>query len=345
MTKRTSFSFYAFFIGVFLVTCVVAFWRGGYFKSGGEASVHTLKLAHGLDATHPVHLGMLHMQQRIAELSDGKLRLDIYAGGALGEESQSIEQLRNGSLDMTKASAAAVGTFIPEIQVLTLPYLFRDKEHYWKALDSQTGEKILGFLEMRNLVGLCFYDAGSRSFYTKNKQIKTVDDLKGMKIRVMSSATDNALMAYMGASATPISSGELYTALSQGSVDGAENNFPTFLTSAHYEICKYMTLDEHTSIPDMLIIGKRTWNKLTPAQREIVKQAAHESSLYQRELWAQKTAEARRTLEEKGVIFYTPDKSSFKEKAQLLYEDFKTEDKYRKGSAIHQLSEEIKAIR
>jgi tripartite ATP-independent transporter DctP family solute receptor len=264
---------------------------------------------------------MEFMKKRLEELSGGSVTIDIYPSSVLGSETQCIEQLQNGSLAMTKTSAAAMENFIPAMSVYGLPYVFRDEDHFWNVLNGSIGKGLLQEGEDKFLRGLCYYDAGSRNFYTKSAPIRTPDDLKGLKIRVMNSKTAIDMVKAMGGSPTPIAWGELYSALAQGTVDGAENNPPSFTSNKHYEVCKHFTLDGHTRIPDMLLISTRFWEKLDPQVRGWVQQAADESSVYQRKLWQEKTAEALEQAKAEGVTVYDVDTSLFAAKvAPMLAE-------------------------
>lgn len=303
--------------------------------AGCSGGVRVLKLAHGLDVKHPVHMAMERMKESVERLSGGRMTIDIYPGGSLGDEAKCLEQIKNGSLDITKASSAQVGMFVPEVRALTLPYIYRDRAHYWRVLDGDIGNRIFEKIRPRGFVGLCYYDAGARSFYTSKKPIKTPEDLKGMKIRVMNSRPDMDMMSAFGASPTPISAGETYTALSQGIVEGAENNPPTYLTGGHWEVAKYFSLDEHTRIPDMLLISPKAWNSLTRSQRDILAKAARESSLYEREIWAEKTGEALAELKKRGVQICEPDKIAF---AKII---LPTLEKY-KGTPVGEISEAVR---
>jgi tripartite ATP-independent transporter DctP family solute receptor len=242
-------------------------------------------LAHTLPTSHPVHKGMEVFAEKVKEESEGKLKVKIFPNGQLGSEREVLELLQIGSIAMTKVSAAAMANFAPEYKVMGVPYLFRDKEHLYRVLEGSTGENILLSGSEYLLRGLCFYDAGSRSFYTKNKQIKIPDDLDGLKIRVMNHKMSVDMVNEMGGSATPMAYGELYTALQQGVVDGAENNPPSFVTSRHYEVCKYYTLDEHSSIPDVLVIGTKYWETLSIQEKTWMKDAAKVSSKAQQGFW------------------------------------------------------------
>jgi TRAP-type C4-dicarboxylate transport system substrate-binding protein len=186
---------------------------------------------------------------------------------------------------------------------------------------------------------MCYYDAGSRSFYTSNKQIKTPEDLKGLKIRVMQSPIAIKMVKAMGGSPTPMASGEIYTAIQQGVVDGAENNPPSFYFSRHYEVSKYYTIDEHASIPDVLLISTHIWNDLNEQQQKWLQEAVDESVVFQRKLWAESEKESMEKAKEEGAIILYPDKAPFVKSVQPLY------DELTKDPRINELVNQIKAIK
>jgi tripartite ATP-independent transporter DctP family solute receptor len=285
--------------------------RVGTEGGGGPRNQLVLKLGHALDTSHPVHKAMEFMKERLEELSDGTVTIDIYPSGVLGPEVQCIEQLQNGSLAMTKTSAAAMENFIPSMSVFGLPYVFRDADHYWRVLNGEIGQELLKQGEARFLRGLCYYDAGSRNFYTVDTPVRTPEDLKGLKIRVMNSKTAMDMVKAMGGAPTPIAWGELYSALAQGTVDGAENNPPSFTSNKHYEICKHFSLDGHTRIPDILMMSTRVWQKLDPQVQSWVQQAADESAAFQLELWREKTKESLDLARAEGVTVYEVDVAAF----------------------------------
>jgi len=282
-----------------------------------------LKLAHGLDPSHPVHSAMVYMAERCKEISGGELSIEIYPSGQLGSEQQCVELLQIGSLAITKVSAAVMESFTEDFKVLGLPYVFRSKEHAFKVLDGEIGDEILLSTEPFWIRGLCFYDAGSRSFYTIDTPIRKPDDLKGLKIRVMKSMTAMEMVKAQGGSPTPISWGELYTALQSGVVDGAENNPPSFYTSHHYEVCKYYSLNEHTMVPDVLIVSLKVWSKLSEQEKKWLQQAADESVPVERELWAKSEKESLEIVEKEGVEIIYPDKEPFAEKVTGLLESYR----------------------
>ncbi len=283
----------------------------------------TIKLAHGLDTNHPVHKAMIRMGEELDKNSEGKLTLEIYPNQQLGSERQCLELLQIGSLDMTKVSAAVMENFSPDMKVFGLPFIFKDREHTFNVLDGAIGKELLDGGQKYWLKGLGYYDAGSRSFYTKEKTVETLEDLEGLKIRVMESVTAMRMVTSLGGSPTPISSGELYTALQQGVVDGAENNPPTFYLSRHYEVCKYFSLDEHTTIPDVLIISTHLWETLSAQEKEWLQSAVDVSVTYQRKLWAKAELEALKAVKEAGVTVIQPDKTIFKNKVESIYESYK----------------------
>ena len=324
MNKSASMFLAGLVIGAILSTAGFAYFLRT--QGSGTLGQTVLKLGHTQDTGHPVHLGMEHMKTRLEELSGGRVTIDIYPSSVLGNENQCIEQLQDGSLAMTKTSAAAIENFIPIMSVFSMPYLFRDSDHYWAVLEGEIGKKLLESGESKFLRGLCYYDAGSRNFYTKDKPIKTPDDLKGMKIRVMNSRTAVEMVKAMGGSPTPISFGELYSALSQGIVDGAENNPPSFTSSKHSEVCKHFSLDGHTRVPDILMMSTKVWSNLDPQVQKWVAQAASDSTTYQRKLWEEKTQESLEEAREADVTIYEVDTAAFAAKVAPMFDAIEDEE-------------------
>ncbi|MFC2125911.1 TRAP transporter substrate-binding protein [Bacteroidota bacterium] len=285
--------------------------------------VRKLKLAHTLPTNHPVHGAMQFMADRCEELSDGRLHIQIYHSEQLGSEQQCVELLQIGSLAITKVSAAVMESFTDDYKVLGLPYIFRSKDHAFNVLDGDIGKDLLLSTQNKYIRGLCFYDAGSRSFYTIDKPILKPEDLTGMKIRVMKSKTAMDMVKALGGSPTPISFGELYTALQSGVVDGAENNPPSLYTSHHYEVCKHYSLDEHSSVPDVLIMSQHIWKKLSNEEKKWIQQAADESVAVERRLWKESVKKSLEEVQKAGVKVYYPDKAAFADKVSDVYESYK----------------------
>ena len=295
-----------------------------------------LKLGHGLDVTHPVHKAMVFMAERVKERSGGRMQVQSVPSEQLGNDKECIEAMQLGYLAMTKTSSAPMEGFVPQMQVFGIPYLFRDSEHLWKVLGGPIGKKLLLAGEPKRLRGLCYYDAGARSFYAK-KPINQPSDLAGMKIRVQNSIMSMKMVQAMGSSPTPVPWGELYTALDQGVVDGAENNVPSFRTSRHYEVCPYYSLDEHTCLPDILVISTRVWGHLTAEQQKILQEAGDESVLYQRKIWAEAERKDLETVQQQGVTVTRPDKAPFRESVRPVWKEFE-------GTEIGELIQQIQEV-
>lgn len=316
--------------------------RGGEAAAqpGGGATAPkrvVLKLAHVLDQTHAVHEAMVFMAKRLKEKSGGRVEMQVFPSGQLGSETESIEQVQRGALAMVKSSAAPLEAFIPEMAVFGLPYIFRDSEHYWKVLNGPVGRELADAGESVGLKGLCYYDSGSRSFYTIGSPILSPTDLSGRKIRVMRSKTAMDMISAMGGAPTPITWGELYGALQQGMVDGAENNPPSLHDSRHFEQTKHYSLDEHTRIPDVVLFSKRVWDSLSAEVQGWIEEAAAESVVFQRKLWNEKTQKALDDLKAAGVKVYHPDKAPFRAQVASMYTRYE-------GTKIGALIERVRAV-
>lgn len=301
-----------------------------------DNSVQVLKLAHTLDPKHPVHLAMEFMGQKIREKSGGTVAIQIFPNGQLGSEQECIELVQQGALAITKTSAAPLEGFVPELALFGVPYIFRNEEHYWKLIQSDLGKQLLSAGEAKGIRGLCYYDAGARSFYTVNRPILKPSDLGGLKIRVQQSKTAMDMVQALGGSPTPVPFGELYTALQSSMVDGAENNAPSFYTNRHYEVCKHYSLDEHTRVPDLLLVSTKVWNELSPQVQLWLQQSADESSEYQRKLWQQETARLLELIQQEGVQIHRPDQAQFAEQVKGMHDSLLGT---RVGELMKQLSE------
>ncbi|AQQ70287.1 Extracytoplasmic solute receptor protein YiaO [Limihaloglobus sulfuriphilus] len=290
------------------------------------AEARTLRLAHGLNTEHPVHKGMVYMARRVEEISDGKLKIKIYPSEQLGNEKECIEALQLGYLAMTKTSSATMELFVEDYCVLGVPYLFRDSEHFWKVAMGPIGKEILDSGISKRLKGLCYYDAGARSFYARKPILSPADlcrDGKVLKVRVQNSPMATEMVNVMGGAATPIPWGELYSALDQGVVDAAENNPPSLYVSRHYEICKYYCLDEHARVPDILVISSRVWNSLSGEEQKWLEQAADESVAHQKKLWAEFEEFSLKEVAKNGVEIIEVEKQPFIDSVKPIWEKYK----------------------
>ncbi|PJG82035.1 TRAP transporter substrate-binding protein [Caviibacterium pharyngocola] len=289
----------------------------------------TLKLAHNLDQSHVIHKALDYMAKEVQEKSNGDLKIRIYPNRQMGDARETIELLQNDALDMTKANSSELEPFVKEMAVFTCPYLFNDDNHFKKVLYGPVGKTITDKTQSSGFMVLSSYVGGSRNFYTK-KPIYSAADLKGMKIRVISTPTTNRIIELLGASPVPIPLGEVYTALQQGVIDGAENNIPSYTSTRHMEVAKFFTENQHTSMPDYLVISNKIWNKLDEKQRAILLEAAKESEIYQQKLWDEETVKARQQAEQNGTTFIQTDKQPFREALKPLYEEFTKNPNYSK---------------
>lgn len=342
MSRSNSLFIVGLLIGVFCASALFAWLsRGGREAGGGD--VRRITIAHGLPESHPVHLGLEELQRKAEELSGGKLRFTIFPGGQLGSESQCLEKVQAGTLDLTKVSAAPVSNFVPVYKLFSLPYLFRDDAQYWEALDGEIGAEMLAALGTKadgspsGLHGLGYFDSGSRSFYAV-KPLSGLDDVRGRKFRVMNDAVAMDMVQAMGGSPTPIDYGELYTALKQGTVDGAENNPPSFLTIRHYEVCKHYLLNRHSRVPDVIIISSRLWDQLDAQERGWLEEAVSHAAKFQRDLWEAETERSLDELRAKGVTIVEPDLAPFREASEPVISKHSSPE-------IRGLVERIQAIR
>ena len=288
--------------------------------SASTFAATTLKLSHNNPRDHAVHKAMDHMAKEVRKLTDGEVRIRIYPDAQLGNQRESMELMQNGALDMVKTNAAELEAFTPAYSAFNVPYLFRDKAHYYSVKEGVIGEEILASSRDSGFIGLTYYDAGARSFYT-DKPITSPTDLKGTKIRVQPSPSAISMINALGGNPTPLAYGELYTALQQGVVDAAENNIPSFSLSRHSEVSKYFSLDEHTMVPDVLVISTKTYDALSPEHQIALKKAAKSSMGLMKQLWAESEAKERKKAEKLGVKFVNVDKTFFIQAVQPMYQE------------------------
>ena len=276
---------------------------------------------------YPTVMAVKYMSDIIKQKTGGKDSIKVYTMSQLGGEKDTIEQTKIGALDFVRINVAPMNNICPETMVPTMPFLFRSKEHMRKVLDGPIGDEILKACEKQGFVGLAFYDSGSRSLYTVKKPVKSLADVKGMKIRVQQSDLWVSLLQAMGANATPMPYGEVYTALKVGTVDGAENNWPSYDTSRHFEVAKYYAITEHSMAPEMLLMSKKIYDGLTPDEQKIIRDAAKASVPYMRKLWDEKELESRKKVEAGGAQVIEVDKKSFSDAMKPVYDKFITDPK------------------
>ncbi|MFY0735203.1 MULTISPECIES: TRAP transporter substrate-binding protein [Aurantimonas] len=289
---------------------------------------------------YPTVEAVKYMGELIKERTDGRIGIEVYHSAQLGEEKDTIEQTQFGVIDLNRVSMGPFNNIVEETQVVSLPYIFRSIDHMHKVMDGPIGEEILAAFEPHDLIGLAYYDGGARSFYNSEKPIKSMEDLKGLKFRVMQSDIFVDMVNALGGNATPMPYGEVYSSIQTGVIEGAENNWPSFESSKHFEVAKHYTLDEHLIVPEVLVMSKKSWEKLSPEDQEIVRAAAKESVTKMRELWQAREAESEKMVREAGVeVVKDIDKQPFIDAMKPVYEKYVTNDKLKDLVARIQASE------
>ncbi|MBM4324883.1 MAG: TRAP transporter substrate-binding protein [Deltaproteobacteria bacterium] len=281
-----------------------------------------LRLAETHPQDYPTTKGDYEFARLVKERSNGRIVVEVYHSKQLGEERAVIEQVQLGAIDMTRVSISAVSSFVRDLDAFQLPYLYRDAAHMWKVLDGPIGQEILKKHEAYNFVGVGWFESGSRNFYTK-KQVKTVGDLKGMKIRVQQAPLMVGMVEALGAVATPLPFGEVYSALQTGVVDGAENNWPSYLTTSHFEVAKYFIVDEHTRVPEITVASKKVFDKLPKEDVALILKAMKDAQPYQFKLWVDFEKVAEKAVKDKGstVTIVSPaEKQKFMDAMKPLYD-------------------------
>ncbi|MFI5445316.1 TRAP transporter substrate-binding protein [Polaromonas sp. UC242_47] len=270
---------------------------------------------------YPTVVAVKYMSEVMDKKSGGKYKIKVFNKGALGTEKETIDQVKIGALDLTRVNISPMNAICQKTQVPTMPFLFHSVEHMRKSLDGPAGEEILKSCESAGFIGLAFYDSGARSIYAK-KPIKTVADVKGMKIRVQQSDLWVALIAAMGGNATPMPYGEVYTGLKTGLIDAAENNIPSFDTSKHYEAVKFYSKTEHSMAPEMLLMSKVVWDKLPKADQDMIRSAAKDSVAVQRKKWDEQEGKSLAVVKAGGAQIVEVDKASFQSVMGPVYDKF-----------------------
>ena len=306
---------------VFLVVLAATFFLTSSSSKVSAAPI-VMRLAETHPQDYPTTKGDYEFARLVKERSNGRIVVEVFHSKQLGEERAVIEQVQLGAIDMTRVSISAVSSFVRDLDAFQLPYLYRDAAHMWKVLDGPIGQEILKKHEAFNFVGVGWFESGSRNFYTK-KPVKTVGDLKGMKIRVQQAPLMVGMVEALGAVATPLPYGEVYSALQAGVVDGAENNWPSYLTTSHFEVAKYFIVDEHTRVPEITVGSKKIFDKLSKEDYALILKAMKDAQPYQFKLWVDFEKVAEKTVKEKGsmVTQVSPaEKQKFADAMKPLYD-------------------------
>jgi tripartite ATP-independent transporter DctP family solute receptor len=273
---------------------------------------------------YPTDLGQQAFANEITKATNGKFKFKIFPQMTLGAQNSAIDQLRFGVIDWAVFNLGPLSETVPEFKLLTLPYVFKSDEHMYRVMDSEIGDKMAAAMTKHGLVGLGWYGSGARSFYTSKKPVKSVEDLKGMKFRVMKTAVFVDTIEALGAKAAPLPYSEVYTAIKTGVVDGAENNWPSYESSGHYEVAKYYTLDMHSVVPEILCVSKKLWDSLTDAEKEIFKKAAAASEPVMRKAWRERAVKSREKVIAAGSQVFKVDNTTFAAKMGPVYKKYLT---------------------
>lgn len=310
------------------------------FATTVSAKTVTMKLAHNLNEQHSVHVALSKFAELVNKKTNGQVKVQIYPNGQLGSEAEVMEQLQMGVVAMTKVSATSLTPYADGYNAFTLPYVFNDAKHFYKSMASKAVENLYMSTTDKGFIGLTYYDSGARSFYTKKKPILKPEDLKGLKIRVMGIPSQIDMIKALGGTPVGLPYGEVYTALQSGILDGAESNETALTIGKHGEVCKVFSYDEHTMIPDIVVISSKVWKSLTPAQQKAVKDAAKESTAFHTPIWTASIKQAVKDAEKMGVKFYKVNKKPFQAAVQPVLKQYS--DKY---PQVKTLLDGIKAIK
>ncbi|MDJ0935900.1 MAG: TRAP transporter substrate-binding protein [Kiloniellales bacterium] len=272
---------------------------------------------------YPNTVAMDKFAELLKEKSGGKITLKMFHSGTLGTQPDAIEQVRIGGLEIGNFNLGPIGPVAPEANVVSLPFVFRDMEHMHRALDGEAGDQISAGMAKKGLVALAWYDSGARSFYNSKKPIEKPADVSGMKVRVMNNDLYSGMIAALGGNPSPMAFSEVYQSLKTGVVDGAENNWPSYESTGHFEVAGYYSLSQHLIIPECVCINASVYDGLSDADKALVKEAARESAVLQRELWAKRAESSREKVIKAGVKFNDiPDKAAFQEAMQPVYDKY-----------------------
>lgn len=287
-----------------------------------------LRLAETHAQDYPTTQGDYEFARLVEERTDGRIKVEVYHSSQLGEERAVIEQVQFGAIDLTRVSISPLAAFSPGLDALQMPYLYNSVDHMWRVLKGPIGDEMLASVEDAGFIGLAWYESGARSFYNSVRPIESIEDLAGLKIRVQESQLMVGLVEALGAVATPMPFGEVYGALQTGVIDGAENNWPSYYSTSHYEVANYYTLDRHTQVPEILIASKITMDRLSAEDREIIRQAAKDSIDFQRARWADFVAVSEEAIRANGNVITELSPAAladFQEAMQPLYDGLSDE--------------------
>ncbi|ABG33444.1 C4-dicarboxylate ABC transporter [Roseobacter denitrificans] len=272
---------------------------------------------------YPNTVAMDKFAELLAVKTGGEYTLQMFHGGTLGSQPDAIEQVRAGALEIGNFNLGPIGPLVPAANVVSLPFIFKDVPHMFRVLDGEAGKIIAAGMAEKGIQPLAWYDAGARSFYNGEKPINTPADVEGMKVRVMNNELFTGMIAELGGNPSPMAFAEVYQALKTGVVDGAENNWPSYESTGHFEVAGFYSLSQHLIIPECICINIGTFNALSDEMKTAVLEAAQESALYQRDLWNKREAASRAAVEAAGVVVNEiADKAPFQAAMAPVYEAY-----------------------
>lgn len=331
MVKRIGKGNYMRLSALFLSAAVLGLVCAGCKAQKGKNVVvpeFVLTYAENQAEDYPTTLGAYRFAELVYERTGGKIEIQVHADAALGEEQSVVSQVQFGGIDFVRVSLSSLAEFIPKLNVLQMPYLYTGSEHMWKVLEGDIGDDFMNSFDGSNLVPLSWYDAGARNFYNSIHPIEQLEDMQGMKIRVQESKLMKDTVIALGAEPVPMAFEDVYSALETGEIDGAENNWPSYESTRHYEVSRYYTIDEHNRIPEMQVMSQSTWEKLKPEYQKIIQECARESAIYERELWVERERSSEIKVRKEGCTLtelLPEEKERFQEAVLPMYEKYCSE--------------------
>lgn len=273
---------------------------------------------------YPTVRAVEFMGRYLSQRTDGRLDIKVFAGGQLGSETDTLEITSFGGIDLNRVNFAPLNSIEPMTLPFSLPFVFKSVSHMRRVVDSEVGDEVLAAMEPHNLIGLCIYDSGARSFYNQQRPIRSPADMQGMKIRVPASDLYVAMVNALGANAVPIPFGEIYQSLAQGVIDGAENNWPSFVGERHYEVTEYLSLTQHLLTPEALVMSKDSWDRLPPDDRALLREAAKASVVEMRRLWDARVEEAKSAIAASHIDVNEVETQPFADLMRPVWDQFIT---------------------
>ena len=314
----------AMIVCIFLIMVAVLFFFNNR-KDKSNSPEYVLLYAENQTADYPTTLGGQKFADLVYERTNGRIKIIVKHDAELGSEAEAINQMKYGGIAFARVSLSQLAERIPSMNVLLMPFLYNDSDHMWRVLEGDIGDRFLLKTDEYDLVGLSWYDAGARNFYSKTKPITCIEDINGMKIRVQESSMMADMVEALGAKPVEVVYSEVYSAFEQGLVDGAENNWPSYESMKHYKVAGYYTIDEHIRVPELQVCSKVIWNKLSEEDRNIIHDCALESSAYERQLWKDREESSRKIAVSNGtqVIELTPEeRKKFRDAMANVYEKY-----------------------